>query len=1116
MDGAGGVQKSPDDDGATSWTTQSTAGAAPREKERWEWGSAGAVLIACLMTLPFLVFLFGGQARASVFWLQSSGVTMGGGVSKASHQAISTTSASVATNDADELLGGLLTAGFDRDSCRSRYQSSQYYKHSPYAPSSYLQHKLREYEARHRKCAPGTPLYAMSTERLRSGRRGTEAMECNYLVWLPFEGLGNRMLSLLSTFVYALLTGRVVLVHSPRAAADFAGLFCEPFPNTTWVLPPDFPVANLSRLGWSPDQAYRNLVAKKKLSSDPAKVTGDDVPPYVFVNVAHERRFVDRLFFCGNDQVVLGRVNWLLVYSDLYFVPSLYAVPAFRAELRRLFPAKESVAHLLARYLFHPSNSVWGMVTRYYHSYLAQATRRVGVQIRMFRFASVAVDDMYRQILACSKQEHVLPEIDGGGDGEARLRTGNLSRTSAGAGGSTAILIASLYADYYERIRWRYYEHAARGGERIGVFQPSHEERQATGKRAHDQRALAEIYLLSFSDELVTSGMSTFGYVSSSLAGLRPAMLLPAHGHKVPKTPCVRAVSMEPCNLTPPRAACKGADAVDKDGEDDIARHVKACEDERTGIKLCLGIEEVSPLTGKRQATKAAANIKRWSSAANATVVVLIMVVPPLLFLLSGRLESKKDVLLGGLLVPGFDEQMCASRYQAAYYRKNMTRQPSPYLIKRLRQQEALQRRCGPGTVPYTRASERLKSGQTDVDDVDGCSYLVLISYRGLGNRMLAIASVFLYALLTNRVLLVDRGYGNTLPDLFCEPFPGTTWALPLDFPLDRFRELGEDAPESYGNVVVNRSGSVAGLRFVYLHLDHAASPANRLVYCDDHRQFLHRVQWAVIRTDQYMAPGLFFNPAYQAELDRLFPRKDSVFYLLSRYLLHPTNGIWGMVTRFYNSYLRNADERLGIQIRVFDGDKPLQHVLDQILACTAQERLLPRVVSAEGVAPRLPSAAGARSKVVLVTGLSSWYHDNIREMYWKSATADGEVVSLFQPSHEEHQQWYRNDHDKKAAAEIYLLSLTDRIVTTAWSTFGYVGYAMGGLRPYLMFKPENLTAPNPPCTRAMSMEPCSHGAPAFECTRKEIDTIINTGVLLPHVRACEDIPWGLKLTDPA
>ncbi|KAF0887545.1 hypothetical protein E2562_002274 [Oryza meyeriana var. granulata] len=549
----------------------------------------------------------------------------------------------------------------------------------------------------------------------------------------------------------------------------------------------------------------------------------------------------------------------------------------------------------------------------------------------------------------------------------------------------------------------------------------------------------------------------------------------------------------------------------------------------REELPSWLGIEEAAPFTGQK--TKAADVVRRWPKLVNATLVAFIMTMPPLLILLGGgqpgapavwikstvanlatRGESKKDVLLGGLLLPGFDEQSCTSRYQSVYYRKNMSRPPSLHLVRRLRQQEALQRRCGPGTEPYRRASERLRSGQKVGDGfvatVDGCGYLVLISYRGLGNRVLATASAFLYAMLTDRVLLVDPG--KTMADLFCEPFPGTSWMLPKDFPLDNFRDLGEDAPESYGNVAVNRSGSVSGLRFVYMHLDHAASPANRLVYCDDHRQFLHRVQWVVLRTDSYIAPGIFLNPAYKEVLDMMFPRKDSVFFLLSRYLFHPTNDVWGMVTRFYDSYLKNADERLGIQIRVFDGDKPFQHILDQILACTSQEHLLPGVVTAGGAPPPV-----VRSKAVLTTGLNSWYHDTIREMYWRSPSATGEVVSVHQPSHEEHQHFFRSIHDMKALAEMYLLSLTDKIVTSGWSTFGYVGSGLGGLTPYIMIKPENHTVPNPPCKKAMSMEPCNHGPPYFECTRKEIDKIIDTGNLVPHVRSCEDVPWGRKLADP-
>jgi xyloglucan fucosyltransferase len=72
-------------------------------------------------------------------------------------------------------------------------------------------------------------------------------------------------------------------------------------------------------------------------------------------------------------------------------------------------------------------------------------------------------------------------------------------------------------------------------------------------------------------------------------------------------------------------------------------------------------------------------------------------------------------------------------------------------------------------------------------------------------------------------------------------------------------------------------------------------------------------VPWLAMRTDGYFVPALFLNPVYQQELDRMFPRKDAVFYLLAHYLFHPTNRVWGLVTRFYNSYMRNSDDKLGI-----------------------------------------------------------------------------------------------------------------------------------------------------------------------------------------------------------
>lgn len=51
---------------------------------------------------------------------------------------------------------------------------------------------------------------------------------CRYILWSPMEaGLGNHMLSLVSTFLYALLTSRVLLIEP--SPASISHLFCDPF-----------------------------------------------------------------------------------------------------------------------------------------------------------------------------------------------------------------------------------------------------------------------------------------------------------------------------------------------------------------------------------------------------------------------------------------------------------------------------------------------------------------------------------------------------------------------------------------------------------------------------------------------------------------------------------------------------------------------------------------------------------------------------------------------------------------------------------------------------------------------------------------------------------------------
>ncbi|CAN6980595.1 unnamed protein product [Brassica rapa subsp. trilocularis] len=140
------------------------------------------------------------------------------------------------------------------------------------------------------------------------------------------------------------------------------------------------------------------------------------------------------------------------------------------------------------------------------------------------------------------------------------------------------------------------------------------------------------------------------------------------------------------------------------------------------------------------------------------------------------------------------------------------------------------------------------------------------------------------------------------------------------------------------------------------------------------------------------------------------------------------------MVTRSYTAYLSRADERLGIQVRVFEevtSPPPIKHVMDQIVACTQREKLLPEVDTHEQVTT---TEKTSKLKAVLVTSLTSGYSESLKI---------------------------------------------------------------------------NHTVPDPPCGRAISMEPCFHVPPVYGCNGK---TGTNTGNMVPFVRHCEDRILGIKL----
>ncbi|XP_050206821.1 galactoside 2-alpha-L-fucosyltransferase-like isoform X2 [Mercurialis annua] len=477
-----------------------------------------------------------------------------------------------------------------------------------------------------------------------------------------------------------------------------------------------------------------------------------------------------------------------------------------------------------------------------------------------------------------------------------------------------------------------------------------------------------------------------------------------------------------------------------------------------------------------------------------------------LLNLVEDSPQPDRDVLLGGLLASGFDQESCLSRYQSVLYRKPSTKIPSSYLISKLRNYEKLHKKCEPYSESYNRTIKIL--GSKNISGPTECNYMVWTAQEGLGNRILSITSAFLYSLITNRVLLVE--FYPDMMDLFCEPILNSTWLLPEDFP-NEFR-WSKNRP-TFGNLmrsnVINATTEFPPSE-LFIYIASRLDFFDLLIYCEEnHVLLLQKVPWLFLKSDEYFLPSFFLMSNFREDLDMMFPDKESVFHHLGRYLFHPSNKAWGLITRFYDSYLATAEELLAIQVRVFKPkSNPFDKLMDQILACTSQENLLPEIDKNKLIKSSNPSK-NRTSKAILIASLYTKFSENITNMYWTFPTKKGELISVYQPSHEGSQHFGDNVHNMKAWVEMNLLSFSNVLVTSSGSTFGYVAQGFAGLRPWVLTRPENWNTSEPACRVGVSVEPCLHIPPSYDC---KAEKNADMGEIVSYVKHCDDLPSGLKL----
>ncbi|KAK2432316.1 putative fucosyltransferase [Trifolium repens] len=485
--------------------------------------------------------------------------------------------------------------------------------------------------------------------------------------------------------------------------------------------------------------------------------------------------------------------------------------------------------------------------------------------------------------------------------------------------------------------------------------------------------------------------------------------------------------------------------------------------------------------------------------------------------------DDDKDKLLDGLLISGFDEASCISRSQSHFYHKPSPHKPSPYFISKLRKYEELHRKCGPNTRAYNKDMKIIANSKENSTNsaATTCKYIIWLPNNGLGNQIISMASSFLYALLTDRVLIVQ--FGKNKEGLFCEPFLNSTWLLPDNSPfwgaqnVARYRGITEMEMTNTLNEYMSSA--------MYVDLKFSPKRDERFFHCDHSQFLLSKIPLVFLEADQYFVPSFFMTPIFKEDLNEMFPEITSIFHHLGRYLFHPANEAWELITSSYQQHLAKANERIGLQVRVYDPNSiPHQVVMNQILNCTLENKLLPKVRDTENMLVSSSNKKNTIKKVVLVTSLYPQYGESLKKMYRNKSTVTGEVIEVYQPSSENQQIFGDNKHDLKAWVEMYLLSLTDVLVTTHQSSFGYVAKALGNSIPWIFYKPvynqnkeicerkftyEPCNENKEICEREFTLEPCYHYPPLHYCDGKVIEDVASS---FHNIRHCKDFPFGLKL----
>jgi xyloglucan fucosyltransferase len=449
---------------------------------------------------------------------------------------------------------------------------------------------FREYTILHRTC---TSEIRNVTEYLqeRITRTGCKFMVCDAT---EGSGLGNKMLLITSCFLYAVLTQRIFLVPSSSLLCD---IMCEPFEGSSWRIPD----GRVLGLGPSPNffasvDSFLATRGDDLLLQQHSKNVSAKVDMYA-TDVSDDWFFQpENRFYCPTEQSFLSNVTCIGVVGCQYTIPKLFSMPTFRPTLESLFPTRMVLTDLL-RSLMLPVDSIWHEVEKVEAMQPDRADRRVGVQIRYFRGVEAfekfheGVDSRIRQ---CFLENGILPK--------QKTKVSDDAIESPRSSNRITVFIASLHNSFEKSLTMDYLQNPPANGENVTIVQLSRKLSQGYSVQ-DDAQAMVEMILLSFSDDIIVTPMSTFGGVAHAYGALRPWFVQippwfvdnPDNVSEPDGPPCVRAQTIDTCSHLPEKQFdCPHDPELHGRFVTDLTPSLKDClvEDVRTGIQLITGTRQ--------------------------------------------------------------------------------------------------------------------------------------------------------------------------------------------------------------------------------------------------------------------------------------------------------------------------------------------------------------------------------------------------------------------------------------------------------------------------------------------------------------------------------------------